>query len=202
MGANDGANSGAKGPAGLEAMASELEWLEKLLGENEDWRALQQLSAREAQGESLTSIDGQRLKSVLFAALADSRFFMRREQVLTEMAAAKASCESGRANVSPIEADAVPADDLRRIRGISAIIARRLNAIGVTTFDQIAAWSAADVAFASKTLELGRAISRENWIEQAALLVRPRVRSEPGIAVAAQQPALQPVLSQVQRRQS
>jgi predicted flap endonuclease-1-like 5' DNA nuclease len=101
---------------------------------------------------------------------------------------------------SDVAGDA-PADDLTRIRGISADLARRINALGVTRYDQIAAWRSGDVRKVAEALGLGRAISRQNWIEQAALLVRraqgtqieaaPRPASVavPSIPVAATQAA-------------
>lgn len=64
-----------------------------------------------------------------------------------------------------------PADDLTRIVGIDSELAQRLAAQGVHTFADMAAWRAADVARLAKELGLGRRISSENWIEQAALLV-------------------------------
>jgi predicted flap endonuclease-1-like 5' DNA nuclease len=61
-------------------------------------------------------------------------------------------------------------DDLTRIRGIDAALARRLATVGVTSFGQIAVWEQGDVQTISQALDLGRTISRQNWIEQAALL--------------------------------
>jgi len=61
-------------------------------------------------------------------------------------------------------------DDLTRIRGLGAGLARRLADRGVVRFAQIAAWSAEDVRTIAAALGLGREISRRNWIEQAALL--------------------------------
>lgn len=65
---------------------------------------------------------------------------------------------------------ATPADDLTRIRGIGARLAAQLEREGVRMFAQIAAWLPADVARVSSALALGRAVSAQNWIEQAALL--------------------------------
>lgn len=76
------------------------------------------------------------------------------------------------ARITPLEALA-PADDLTRIRGIDAGTAARLAAVGVQTFRDIAAWTAADVARVNGLLDLGRRLHRENWIEQAALLAMP-----------------------------
>ncbi len=61
-------------------------------------------------------------------------------------------------------------DDLTRIRGLGAGLARRLADRGIVRFAQIAAWSAEDVRTIAAALGLGREISRRNWIEQAALL--------------------------------
>jgi predicted flap endonuclease-1-like 5' DNA nuclease len=64
-------------------------------------------------------------------------------------------------------------DDLTRIRGIDAALAVRLAAVGVNRFAQIAGWEQNDVQNLSQILDLGRTISRQNWIEQAALLSGP-----------------------------
>lgn len=61
-------------------------------------------------------------------------------------------------------------DDLTRIRGIDDTLARRLMAIGVTRYAQIATWRVDDVRGVASALGLGRAISQQNWIEQAQLL--------------------------------
>ena len=61
-------------------------------------------------------------------------------------------------------------DDLTRIRGIDVGLARRLVAIGVTRYAQIAAWRVEDVRGVASALSLGRSINQQNWIEQAHLL--------------------------------
>ncbi len=60
-------------------------------------------------------------------------------------------------------------DDLTRIRGISTALARDLHQSGVEFFAQIARFTANDVQRLSAVLGLGRQISANNWIEQAAL---------------------------------
>lgn len=65
---------------------------------------------------------------------------------------------------------ALPPDDLTHIRGITRLLAGKLAAVGVTRFAQISQWTHDDVAKVSGVLNLGRAISQQNWIEQAALL--------------------------------
>lgn len=67
------------------------------------------------------------------------------------------------------DADAPP-DQLTRIRRIDKDLAAALIARGVRHYAQIAAFGPSDVRALSAALGLGRRISRENWIEQAALL--------------------------------
>lgn len=62
-------------------------------------------------------------------------------------------------------------DDLKLIKGVGVKLATALNQIGVFHFDQIAAWSPAEVVWADQNLVgfKGR-VSRDNWVEQAKLL--------------------------------
>ena len=62
-------------------------------------------------------------------------------------------------------------DDLTRIKSLGPKIATLLRGLGVTRFDQIAAWSEADVARIDPQLGTfqGR-IARDNWVEQARYL--------------------------------
>ncbi|MBX3597866.1 MAG: ATP-binding cassette domain-containing protein [Rhizobiaceae bacterium] len=59
------------------------------------------------------------------------------------------------------------ADDLLQIKGIGPINQRKLNEHGIFHFDQIAAWTDADVAAAEAYLEFDGRIAREDWISQA-----------------------------------
>ena len=59
-------------------------------------------------------------------------------------------------------------DDLKRVRGIGPGFERALNAIGVTSFQQIAAWTPEDVARIAPLIKaLPGRIERERWIEHA-----------------------------------
>ena len=74
--------------------------------------------------------------------------------------------------VEPIHAvPAGPADDLTRMKGVGPKVAALLNGLGVTRFDQIAAWTDADVTRVDDQLGAfkGR-IARDQWVEQARLL--------------------------------
>jgi predicted flap endonuclease-1-like 5' DNA nuclease len=65
-----------------------------------------------------------------------------------------------------------PTQDLKQIRLIDAEIEGRLNKLGVSRYEQIAAWMQPDVRRVSEALGLGDRISRENWIEQAQVLAK------------------------------
>ena len=61
-------------------------------------------------------------------------------------------------------------DDLKRIRGIGVLIEKKLNSLGVTSYEQVANWSADDIERISQVLDFRGRIERENWIEQARIL--------------------------------
>jgi predicted flap endonuclease-1-like 5' DNA nuclease len=73
---------------------------------------------------------------------------------------------------TPPAAVSLPADDLKRIRGIERVVEGRLNGLGVRRFADIAAWTAADVARVNQALGWTGRIEEENWIEQAQILAR------------------------------
>ncbi len=69
------------------------------------------------------------------------------------------------------EALAGGGDDLTRLKGVGPKLAAQLREMGVTTFDQIAAWD--DAAIDRIDAQLGRfqgRIRRDGWVEQARLL--------------------------------
>ncbi|WP_186766587.1 endonuclease [Puniceibacterium confluentis] len=63
------------------------------------------------------------------------------------------------------------ADDLTRIRGIGPKLEALCNALGIYHFDQIAAWSPAEIDWVDQNLEgfKGR-VTRDNWVAQAQTL--------------------------------
>jgi predicted flap endonuclease-1-like 5' DNA nuclease len=61
-------------------------------------------------------------------------------------------------------------EDLKRIRGIGVLIEKKLNSMGVVSYEQIANWSAADIDRVSQSLDFKGRIERENWVEQARIL--------------------------------
>lgn len=63
-----------------------------------------------------------------------------------------------------------PASDLKRIRGVGVLIEKRLHALGVTSYDDIASWTAHDIARFGGSLDLKDRIEQEHWVEQARML--------------------------------
>jgi predicted flap endonuclease-1-like 5' DNA nuclease len=61
-------------------------------------------------------------------------------------------------------------EDLKRIRGIGVLIEKKLNSMGVVSYDQIANWSSQDIDRISQVLDFKGRIERENWVEQARIL--------------------------------
>jgi len=63
------------------------------------------------------------------------------------------------------------ADDLKKIKGVGPKLEQQLNELGLFHFDQIAAWTEAEVAWMDGNLKgfKGR-VSRDDWVAQASLL--------------------------------
>ena len=64
-------------------------------------------------------------------------------------------------------------DDLTRIRGVGPKLMKLVNDLGFYHFDQIAAWTPAEVAWVDDNLTgfKGR-VSRDNWVGQAAIYAK------------------------------
>jgi len=61
-------------------------------------------------------------------------------------------------------------DDLKRLSGVGPALEKKLHAAGVTTFAQIAAWGADEIAEFDEKLSFKGRIEREGWVEQAKTL--------------------------------
>jgi branched-chain amino acid transport system ATP-binding protein len=62
------------------------------------------------------------------------------------------------------------ADDLKKIRGIGRQNEARLNELGIWHFDQIAAWTPAEIDWVGDHLAFPGRIEREDWVGQASRL--------------------------------
>lgn len=61
-------------------------------------------------------------------------------------------------------------EDLKRIRGVGVLIEKKLNSLGIASYEQIANWTGADIDRVSHILDFKGRIERENWVEQARIL--------------------------------
>ena len=87
-----------------------------------------------------------------------------------------AAADSGEVTEATAVSPAAPptaGDDLTKLKGVGPKLSARLAELGVTSFAQIAAWNAADIAAVDAQLGTfaGRA-TRDNWVEQAGFLAK------------------------------
>ena len=68
------------------------------------------------------------------------------------------------------DAPAGEKDNLKKLSGVGPVLEGKLNALGITTFAQITAFSEEDIAKVDAALNLKGRIERNNWLEQAASL--------------------------------
>jgi hypothetical protein len=64
------------------------------------------------------------------------------------------------------------ADDLKIIGGIGPKLEKKLNELGIWHFEQIAAWTPAEIEWVNQAISFRGRIERENWISQAAQLAQ------------------------------
>lgn len=93
----------------------------------------------------------------------------------TPVAGAAAVAAAQPAAMPPV-ADAAPAapatpDNLQAIKGIGPKLGAILNDLGVTTYAQIAGWSAEDIRYIESKLDFPGRVTREKWIDQAKSLM-------------------------------
>jgi large subunit ribosomal protein L21 len=88
-------------------------------------------------------------------------------------AAAKPKAEKkAEAPAAAAPAAAAGADDLKQLSGVGPALEKKLHEAGVTTFAQIAAWGADDIAAMDEKLSFKGRIEREGWVEQAKELTQ------------------------------
>ena len=88
-------------------------------------------------------------------------------------AAKKAEAKPAAKKAAPKKAAAkAAADDLKALSGVGPALEKKLHEAGVTTFAQIAAWTAEDIAAMDEKLSFKGRIEREGWVEQAQKLAK------------------------------
>ena len=61
-------------------------------------------------------------------------------------------------------------DDLTRISGVGPVLKAKLNGLGITSFAQVAAFTAEDIARVDDALSFKGRIERDDWVSQAKTL--------------------------------
>ncbi len=64
------------------------------------------------------------------------------------------------------------ADDLKQLSGVGPALEKKMHEAGVTSFAQIAGWSADDVAAIEEKLSFKGRVERDDWIAQAKTLAK------------------------------
>ncbi|MCR4266806.1 ATP-binding cassette domain-containing protein [Nitratireductor sp. ZSWI3] len=64
------------------------------------------------------------------------------------------------------------ANNLTRIKGVGPANEKKLNALGIWHFDQVAAWKKAEIEWVGAYLSFPGRIEREEWVKQAKVLAR------------------------------
>ena len=186
--------------AALKALEESSRHLETQLAGDETYRALGRADPGQVDREQTQASAGSadRLRAKLLSAPQTSAVYRARlaiDQAVSLIQGAHAILAETReqqfnaaqtAATAPVGFSATippqakgPPQDLTRIRRISKEMAARLGQLGVTRYDDIAHWRRDDVVRIAKALDLGREISRQNWIEQAALLAGPELAAAP-----------------------
>lgn len=92
--------------------------------------------------------------------------------------AAKAAPKAAKAAATT---EALDASNLSLISGVGPTIEKKLRAAGITSWNDIASWSEADVAKWDEELKLRGRATREEWVEQAKELLAgkpPRAKAD------------------------
>ncbi len=65
-------------------------------------------------------------------------------------------------------------DQLSLIKGIGPVLEKKLNELGVYTFEQIASWSKEQEAWISSQIAFPKRVTREAWVKQAKALLKDK----------------------------
>ena len=126
---------------------------------------------------------GKKLRIVKFRRRQNSRTRTGHRQNFTEIeitaiggkgSAKKATPKKAEApkkaapkKAAPKKAAKSEADDLTRISGVGPVIVGKLEALGITTFQQVADFTADDIARIDGELNFKGRIDRDEWVKQA-----------------------------------
>ena len=92
------------------------------------------------------------------------------EETPAEEAAEEADAAPVTLSFAPLSEPNGEADDLKKITGVGPVIEKKLNAMGIFHYSQVASFTAEDVQTVDDVLNFKGRIERDNWIEQAKTL--------------------------------
>ncbi len=126
-----------------------------------------------AQGEAgidIGAAEEVREPAILEATTGDADM-SDAEKVETKAGPERARSRRASAPVLPLfTAPAGKPDDLKKIEGVGPTLERKLNALGLTRYDQIAALTDEEVAKVDDALNYKGRVSRDDWVGQARTL--------------------------------
>ena len=112
----------------------------------------------------ITGIGGRVKKSVI---KAKPKAEQKPERGVTSGKQAPVAKKAPATKKAPAGKQATNADDLSKISGVGPVIVGKLVGLGITTFKQIAEFSADEIARVDAELNFKGRIERDNWVEQA-----------------------------------
>ncbi|WP_439572475.1 50S ribosomal protein L21 [Phreatobacter sp.] len=110
-----------------------------------------------------------RIAEILTDGAKPSKAAPAKASKAAEPKAAKA--DEAQAAPAPAAGGARDSSNLSLIAGIGPTIEKKLRAAGVTSWEQIAGWTAEEIEATDKELALRGRITREEWVEQARELL-------------------------------
>jgi predicted flap endonuclease-1-like 5' DNA nuclease len=144
----------------------------RLLEERLDEEAQAAKVAREqrdaAQRSAPAPINADPEIAALAAELSETQAHqLSLERELLRLRDAKLALEQ---ELKAVHAAPPPADDLTRLRGVGAVMSKKLHTAGITSYRQLASLTAADLSILDQTLKLQGRATREKWQDQARSL--------------------------------
>ncbi len=108
-----------------------------------------------------------------WVAHARSLHHQKYGQWLAEYAARGASPAAAPAPFAGHKPYSIARDDLKLISGVGPVLEQRLHSLGITTFEQVASWTAQDIEEIAIRLETApERIARERWVDHARRLMK------------------------------
>jgi large subunit ribosomal protein L21 len=86
-----------------------------------------------------------------------------------------------KAEAAPADTGAIDASNLSLISGVGPAIEKKLRAAGIASWNEIAAWTDADIERFDTELKLGGRATKEEWVDQAKELLAgkaPRAKAD------------------------